>query len=113
MKALASLVGVVVGVVLVGGVARPADPPKPLGEVDVLKLVELKIPDDVIVKRVADGGVDFAADEAIVKRLQKAGASAAVLAAVRKAAKPAAEAVVSLWVERQYRSWDSPLHSEL
>lgn len=94
------------------GAANAADPPKPLTEVDVLKLVELKIPDDVIVRRVADG-VDIPADEAVIAWLKKAGASDGVLAAVRKAAKPAPDTVLSLWVERNYGSRDNPLHSEL
>jgi len=111
MKALTRLVGVLVVVALVRPVPA-ADPPKPLGEADLLKLVELKIPDDVIIKRM-DAGVTFPAEKAIVDRLKKAGASDAVLAAVGKAARPAADKVLSLWVERNYKSWDCPLHSEL
>src|SRR4051812_36095823 len=102
MKALKLLGGVAMVLVAVCvGAAVPADTPKPLTENDVLKLVELKIPDEVIAKRVADGGVDFAAGEEVVARLKKAGASKSVLDAVTKAAKPAAEAVVALWVARE------------
>jgi hypothetical protein len=111
MKALAK-VAVVVVVVLAGGLARAADPPKPVSERQILELVELKIPDNVITQRVADGGVEFPADEEVFARLKKAGASEAVLAAVKKVAKPATEAVLSLWVQREY-SWDNPLYSEL
>lgn len=115
MNALNRIGGValVLAVLWGGGTAAAADPPKPLSEVDVLKLVELKIPDEVIAKRVAEGGVDFPAGDDVVARLKKAGASDTVLAAVKKAAKPAAEAVISLWVEREYTSWDNPLHSAL
>lgn len=114
MKALKRIGGVaLVLAVLWGGAAAAADPPKPLSELDVLKLVELKIPDEVIAKRVAEGGVGFPAGDEVFARLKKAGASDAVMAAVKKAAKPAAGAVISLWVERDYSTVDNPLHSEL
>ncbi len=112
MKTLPRLAGVV-AVLLACGPARPADPPKPLSEADVLKWIEVKIPDDVIIDRVKAIGVDFANDESIMKRLRKAGASDAVLAAVRTKARPAADKVLSLWVKREYGTWDNPLHSEL
>jgi hypothetical protein len=112
MKTLARLVGAVVVVVLATGPARPADTPKPITEADLLKLVELKIPDPAIVDRVTKGGVEFAADEAVYKRLQKAGASDAVVGAVKKVAKPAPASVLSLWVQKDY-GWDNALHSEL
>src|SRR5688572_33428490 len=108
MKTLARLAAVVLVAALAAGPAQPAD--KPISEADLLKLVELKIPDDVIQKRVAESGVEFPAEEATFKRLQKAGASATVMAAVKKMAKPAPESVVSLWVEKNYSSWDCPLH---
>ena len=111
MKAFTRVVSVVAVVVLGGGVARP-ESPKPVSERQILELVELKIPDNVIAQRVADGGVEFPADEEVFARLKKAGASDAVLAAVKKVARPAAEAVLSLWVKRDY-GWDNPLHSEL
>ena len=113
MKALAELVGVLVVAAAWRPATRRPTRPKPLGEADLLKLVELKIPDEVIVNRVKDGGVSFPAEKAIVDRLKKAGASDAVLAAVGKAAKPAADKVLSLVVERMYKSWDCPLHSQL
>jgi len=112
MKTLARLVGVVVVGALVVGPARPADTPRPITEADLLKLVELKIRDAEIVDRVAKGGVEFSADEAVYKRLQKAGASEAVVTAVKKVARPAPESVLSLWVQKDY-GWDNPLHSEL
>src|SRR4051794_39072939 len=115
MKALklAGVVALAVAVVWAGGAATPADPPKPLSEPDVLKLVELKIPDEVIARRVTEGGVDFAAADEVFARLQKAGASDEVLAAIKKVAKPATGQVIALRVERMYASWDNPLHSEL
>jgi len=110
MKTFPRLVGVVV-VLAACGPARSADPPKPLSEADLLKWIEVKIPDNVIVDRVNAIGVNFAADKAILDRLKKAGASKEVLAAVGKVAKPA-ERVLSLMVQRDY-GWDCPLHSEL
>lgn len=113
MKTLTRLVATALVLILGAGPAHLADKPKPLGEVDLLKLVELNIPDEVIVKRVAEGGVTFPKEDAILTRLKKAGASEAVLAAVTKAAKPAAAVAMGLWVEKNYASWDCPLHSEL
>jgi hypothetical protein len=113
MNALMRIVGAVSVALVIGlGPSARADSPKPLTEVDLLKLVELKIPDDVITKRV-ETGVDFSADEAIFNRLKKAGASESVMTAVKKAARPAVESVLSLWVERNYHSSDNPLHSEV
>ena len=114
MNALKRLGGValVLASLFAGGTAA-ADDLKPLSEADVLKLVEFKIPDEVIAKRVLDGGVEFPAGEEILARLKKAGASESVLAAVRKVAKPAPDEVLSLWVSRTFSSWENPLHSEL
>lgn len=113
MKTLTRLVAVALMMIFVAGPARSADKPKPLGEVDLLKLVELNIPEEVIVKRVAEGGVTFPKEDAILSRLKKAGASDAVVDAVKKVARPATAAAMGLWVEKNYASWDCPLHSEL
>ena len=92
----------------------PADTKKsPISEADLLKLIGLKIDDDAVVKRINDAGVDFPAADAIFKRLQTAGASDEVLAAVKKVAKPAPAVTLGLWVEKNYGSWDCPLHSDL
>src|SRR5262245_56718107 len=113
MKTRMRFVVVAMVVAAIGPAPGFAADPKPLTEVDVLKLVELKIPDDVIAKRVGEGGVDFSADEAIFTRLKKAGASESVVSAVKKAARPAPATTLTLRVERNYKSWDNPLHSEL
>src|SRR5215207_9598896 len=112
MTTRSRLVGVALAVAVWTTAAVPADPPaRPITEIDLLKLIELKIPDEVIAKRV-ETGVEFPADEAIFTRLKKAGASDTVVAAVKKVAKPAPATVVALWVKRNY-GWDNGLHSEL
>jgi hypothetical protein len=58
-------------------------------------------------------GVGFAAEDVILQRLKKAGASDALLAAVKGKAKPAAAIAMGLWVQKNYASWDCPLHSDL
>ena len=92
MNTLKQLCGVaMVAAALIGwpGLAQ-ADPQQALTEAQLLTLVQVKIPDEVIAKRVTESGVDFPAGDAILARLKAAGASEAVLAAVRKVAKPAA-----------------------
>jgi hypothetical protein len=56
-----------------------------VSEADVRKLVELGLEDQVIIARVEKAGLGFTADEAALERLKRAGASAAVLATVRRA----------------------------
>jgi WD40 repeat protein len=69
---------------LLGLLVARADGPKPLSEADLLKLIELQIREKAIIARVEKAGVDFKMDDAVIERLKKAGASEAVLAAVRK-----------------------------
>ena len=57
----------------------------PLSEVDITKLVELQIDDDVIAAKLKKVGVGFVVDESAIARLKKAGATEGVLAAVRGA----------------------------
>lgn len=74
------------------GVARPA-PAAPIGEQDLTKLIELELGDQAIVGKLQKEGVSFKVGDELVARLKKAGASDAVLEAVRKAGetkKPAA-----------------------
>jgi hypothetical protein len=59
-----------------------------LNEADVIKLIELQVPDDVVISKVK-AGLDFAVDAAALDRLKAAGASDQVLAAVRSAGQPA------------------------
>src|SRR5438876_6745189 len=58
---------------------------KSLSEADLVKLSELQIDEKVIVSKLQKAGVNFSVDDGVVERLRKAGASDAVLAAVRKA----------------------------
>ncbi len=63
-----------------------AEPAGPLSEVDVVKRLQL-LTDDELVAEVGRRGVDFAADDETIGRIEKAGASRAVLDAVRQAAR--------------------------
>jgi Mg-chelatase subunit ChlD len=85
LKCLVGAVLLVLGLAALAPARAQAPGSKPLSEADVLKLVELGLDDEVIVARLGRAGLSFAADDAAVERLKKAGASAAVLAAVRKA----------------------------
>src|SRR5207244_7427981 len=56
--------------------------------------------------------------ETLMTALKRIGGVAAVLAVLwggptATAGEPAADAALSLWVQREYTSWDNPLHSEL
>jgi hypothetical protein len=115
----------VVVVLGVSGVAWGQDsrPLKPLGEADVLKLVELQIDDGCIIGRVQKTGPDFKVDEAVVARLRKAGASDAVIEALKggKATEAVAKPdtpdpkkrTLMLWTKRHYSTYDNPLESEV
>jgi WD40 repeat protein len=63
--------------------AKPAKT-KPLSEADVLRLIELQKEEAAILARLDKAGVGFTVDDAVIERLRKAGASPAVLAALRK-----------------------------
>ncbi len=79
--------------VVASGLARlSAAAEQPLKEEGLQSLLELKIDDQVIIARIKKSGLAFAGDEAALKRLAEAGASPAVLGAVRDAGtkKPAA-----------------------
>jgi hypothetical protein len=64
----------------------------PLGEKDLIKLIELDLGEQAIITKLQKDGIDFKVDDAATARLKTAGASGAVLEAVRKAgeAKPSA-----------------------
>jgi hypothetical protein len=58
--------------------------PQQLSEADLVKLIELQVEDHCIVRRLdLAGGPGFKVDSAVVERLRKAGASEAVLAALK------------------------------
>ncbi|HEV3021692.1 MAG TPA: VWA domain-containing protein [Pirellulales bacterium] len=59
---------------------------RPLKEDDLVKLVELGIDDDTIAGKIATSGIGFAPDAAALDRLKNAGASSAVLEALKKSA---------------------------
>jgi WD40 repeat protein len=69
------------------GPARAQDP-KPLNEAELLKLVELQQKVEAMLSRIEKKGVDPAVDDAAVERLKKAGASLAVVTAIRRAREP-------------------------
>jgi hypothetical protein len=75
--------------------AEPAKPKKALTEADVLKLVELAVADPEIAAVVRRNGLDFKADDAVLKRLKDAGAYDEVLAARRGDAPPAPAVLAS------------------
>src|SRR4051812_43607123 len=64
-----------------------------LNEEGIVKLIELQLGDDAIAAKLGKDGVSFSVDAAAIERLKKAGASEAVIEAVRQAgqARPAAE----------------------
>jgi hypothetical protein len=68
-----------------GGHAQKENPRlKPLSEAAIKELVKGVIADDLIIDAIKLACVSFTVDDAAVARLKKAGASAAVLAALRK-----------------------------
>src|SRR3972149_121420 len=92
MKRTSCVAAAVVVALAAVGVARPPAA-APVGEQDLIKLIELELGDPAIVGKGQKEGVAFKVNEESVARLKKAGASEAVLEAVRKAAetkKPAA-----------------------
>ncbi len=76
---------------------RGQEPARPLKEADLVRLIELQVGDEAVIGRLAKGRLDFAADEAALDRLKSAGASDAVIEAVRKAgaSRPAPAGVVT------------------
>jgi len=64
-----------------------------LSEADLENLIELKIDDGAIIKKIREDGVAFEVNEKIIERLRSAGASDAVLDALTKSAKPPADAI--------------------
>ena len=80
-----------VGILAASRSAAAADPP--LAEKAIVSLIELQIDDDAIIARVKKAGLAFAPDDAALVRLTEAGASEAVIQALRQAGaakKPAA-----------------------
>ena len=70
------------------GLAQAQRASQPLTEDRIARMVELKIKPEVIASMVQKQGLGFSADAAALERLQKAGASAVVLDAVRQAGTP-------------------------
>lgn len=101
---------------LAGGWASAGEGKK-LGEADLFKLVELKLDEKAVIAKV-EQGLDFGVDDDLLARLKKAGASEAVLAAVRKAGDVKAPAgkvtdTLMLWVRKPHGSGGSFLKSEV
>jgi Mg-chelatase subunit ChlD len=70
---------------------------KPLAEDDLAKLIELKIDDAAVIAKIQKAGVAFRVDEEVLKRLKAAGASEALLEAIKessaKKTSPAGKAI--------------------
>lgn len=64
---------------------------KPLTEADLIRLINLGVEDDALAPTIRRNGVAFALDPETRRRLQQAGASAAVMAALEAVGKPAAD----------------------
>ncbi|HUQ69748.1 MAG TPA: hypothetical protein VM165_09505, partial [Planctomycetaceae bacterium] len=80
------------GILALSRFGTAADPP--LDEEAIVSLIELQIDDEAIIARVKKAGLAFAPDDAALERLTDAGASEAVIQALRKAGaanKPKAE----------------------
>lgn len=73
----------VVGLLVASRAAMAADPP--LAEEAIVSLIELQIDDDDIIAKVKKAGLAFAPDDEALQRLTDAGASEAVIEALRKA----------------------------
>ena len=73
---------------------------KPLDEAGIVKLIEIQFGDKGLIAKLKKDGINFTVDDASVERLKKAGASDAVLEAVREVGKkpssapPAAPATI-------------------
>lgn len=83
LRRLPGVVLCVTGAVIASRFATAAD--TPLDEKAIVTLVELKIDDDAVIARIKKAGVAFTPDDAALKRLAGAGASEAVVRAVREA----------------------------
>jgi Mg-chelatase subunit ChlD len=75
---------------LVATLPKPSLAARPVSEKGLLKLVELGTDDTTIVSSIQRNGIDFDVNDETLKRLKDGGASAVILQAVQKAAKPAA-----------------------
>src|SRR5438552_777082 len=71
---------------LAGFAAAQTAGDKPLTEQDLTALVQLQIDDAAITAKIQKSGLGFAADDAALARLKKAGATDAVVKAVQAAA---------------------------
>src|SRR5262245_53927586 len=80
---------VVVALVAPGAVGAQAEKVRPLSEADLLQLSNLLSDAEALLARLEKAGVEKSVDLAAVQRLKKAGVPEAVLAAVRRALRPA------------------------
>src|SRR6266436_1609232 len=62
-----------------------------LTQQDVIKLLELKIPEQTVIDKVKDSGTAFVLGTEDIARLKKAGATDALIAAMQASAVPSAE----------------------
>jgi Mg-chelatase subunit ChlD len=83
----AALTGLLAGF-FVAALSTSALAAKPVSEKSLLKLIELGTDDTTIVSSIRRNGIDFQGSDETLKRLKEGGASAEVLQAVQKAARP-------------------------
>ena len=86
MKKRSPLLVTLLVFVICGSLLHAADV---LTQQDVIKLLELKIPEQTIIDKVKDSGTAFVLGTEDMARLKKAGASDAVIAAMQATAAPA------------------------
>src|SRR5262245_19873541 len=73
---------VLAGVLLTGRMTSGAD--RPLGEDAIISLIELQIEDSAIIAKMKKAGISFEPDQSALDRLSQAGASEALLDAIRE-----------------------------
>lgn len=82
---------VALAVVAASAAVAPGQAPRaqePLTEAKIVRMIELKVKDPVIVSMIKKQGVGFAVDDEAIARLKKAGSSESVLEALRQRAAP-------------------------
>lgn len=84
MSAQRCLMAVLCAAVILTATRFAASADAPLAEKSIVSLIELKIDDDAIIARIRKAGLSFTPDDATLKRLGDAGASKAVLQALRE-----------------------------
>jgi TonB family protein len=82
------LIGVLLWAVVLGVAAAQQAQPLPLSKAEVLDLVKSSVPSKVVTEAMGQSGIAFKATEEVLDEFRKAGASDALLAALREAGAP-------------------------